>query len=309
MTRRRSTRLGGTVLLAIVAVVLGVAGAGSPVAAGQTPPILPGVPKVPRGTVKYPLHAQFTVIYEVEWEEEQGDPDEPCTSWRRDSGTSQLAAGTYAETKAKVEFHWVPGYAEIYPRTQRDPKLGGGWAKLSAVGFGTTTFSRTWIQEGGSNWTPACGGSDPGLFRPSPNDCAGGRERSTTTQNATVTAAMRQGGRSVLKDLTTYQAPGSRQAKVPAFQIDFPGKAPYRRCMTTRYAPEIPASLALLPPKDQPQAWVKALRKLKPGKWRSFKNQQRYSGKCDPHQDAVTCSFTLTSVVTIRRVGPGIPYP
>jgi hypothetical protein len=296
-------------LLATVAVLLGgTVGAGPPTAGGQTPPNIPGVPQVPRGTVKYPLHAQFTLFYDVEWEELQGDPDAQCASWRRDSGESEIAAGTFVETKRDLDFHWIPGSAEIYPRTQRDPKLGGGWAKLTALGTATATFSRTWNQEGGSNWTPACGGSDPGLFRPSPNDCAGGRERSAMPKNASLAAAMRNGGRSVLKDLTTYQPPGARAAKVPAFEINVPANAPYRRCMTSRYAPQIPVSLALLPAKGAPQAWVKALRKLKPGKWKSFKG--RYSGECDPHQaDTTTCQFTLSLVVTIRRVGPGIAYP
>jgi hypothetical protein len=53
-----------------------------------------------------------------------------------------------------------------------------------------------------------------------------------------------------------------------------------------------------------------ALRKLKAGKWKSFKKRlPGYSGRCDSDHDEVTCSFTLSAVVTIRRVGPGIDYP
>jgi hypothetical protein len=293
----------------MVAVMLGAVGAGSPTAAGQTPPKVPGVPTVPRGTVSYLLHAQFTVDLQVTWNELQGDPNEPCSSWREDSGKSEVVAGTYVEPRpGAITYHWVPGSAKIYPRTQGDPKLGGGWANLSALGKATATFSRTWKQDGGSNWTPACGGSDPGLFRPSPNDCAGGRERSSTAKNASLLAVMRDGRTSLLKSIITNQTPGTRAAKVPAFQVDVPVLAPYRRCMTSRHGLGIPASLALLPPKGARQAWVKALRELKPGKWKSFKN--RYTGTCDPDQaEAFACEFALTVIVTIRRVGPGIRYP
>jgi hypothetical protein len=307
MTRGR-IRLGGAALLAIVAVLLGAVGTEPPAAVGQALPTVPGVPKVPRGTVSYLLHAQFTVDLQVTWDQLQGDPDEPCSSWREDSGKSEVVAGTWEETKRSLKFHWVPGSAQIYPRTQRDPKLGGGWANLTALGKATATFSRTWKQDGGSNWTSACGGSDPGLFRPSPNDCAGGRERSTTAKNASLIAVMRDGETSLLESIITSQTPGTRAAKVPAFQVDVPGAAPYRRCMTSRYGIGIPASLALLPPKKTPQAWVQALRKLKPGKWQSFKNT--YTGTCDPDQEETyTCQFNLSVVVTIRRVGPGIKYP
>ncbi len=302
MTRRRSTRLGTAVVTASLALV-GLAGAGSPVAAGQVVP--PGLPSAPRGTVSYLLHADFAIGYEVEWREEQGDPDARCASWRTDSGTNEVHAGTYVRKKnGGIEGVWIPGSAAIYPRTLADKKTGG-WADITAVGKATATMHRRWIQEGGSNWTPECPTSDPGPFRPSPNDCAGGRGRESTTPNAIARADMRVGTSTVLTDLTSTAAPGSRRAKMPSFSFYVAAKPPYRRCMTSPYAPEFVAGIALLLPQKK---WVAALRKLKPS--RKVRLKSDYSGTCVRDLgDQSTCEFTVSILMTIRRVGPGIAYP
>ena len=129
MTRRRGARFGPTALLVIVIVivVVGSAGAGSPVAAGQTPPVVPTAPTTPRGTVSYLLHASFAIGYGVEWSEEQGDPETEWVPWRVDSGTNEMHAGTYVTKKnGGIEDVWIPGHAAIYPRPLRTGRQEGG---------------------------------------------------------------------------------------------------------------------------------------------------------------------------------------
>lgn len=262
-------------------------------------PNLPGVSKPPRGTVDYNLHLAFGILYEVKWSVEQGIEDDDCIPWRVDSGTNEVAAFT---TRGGVH-DWIPGHAQIYPRlTSR----AGGWANVFGAGSAEALLNRRWLQEGGSDWVPACDGTDPG-FRPSPDDCAGGHVREYNDATAAIYAGMRDGKTSVLESLTTSQKIGTRRAKIAALALSIGGKPlPYRRCKTSSFAPELPGNLGfLLPPK---KGWVSALRNLGPGKKTVFRD--RYSGDCAADlPDDVTCTFKLEMTIEIRRWRKGIPYP
>jgi hypothetical protein len=286
------------IALAVLAAAL-VASAGSIPAAGQTPPGLPnvpGLPKPPRGTVSYLLHAEFGLKYEVEWTEESGMQFADCLPWRIDRGTNEVLVGSAG---------WLPGRIEIYPKIRKGPKTGG-WATSAIVGRATASIHRTWSQRGSNNWKPACGGPDPGPFRPAPNDCGGGNERRYETPNAAVLAQMRQANNVYLKPLTTTQTPGTKQAQMPAFAISAVGRSPYQRCMTSGYAPEMPANIGfLLLPKKK---WVEALRKLRPGE--KIRLQHQYGGECTTDlPDNAACRFSLDVHIDIRRWKPGTRYP
>jgi len=296
MTRRRGARFGATALLVIVIVVVGSAGAGSPVAAGQTPPVVPTAPTTPRGTVSYLLHASFAIGYGVEWSEEQGDPETEWVPWRVDSGTNEMHAGTYVTKKnGGIEDVWIPGHAAIYPRPLRTGRQEGGpHSRPSAKSHRNPPPE---MDSGGRLEL------DAQLRKRRPRTLPAVSERLCRGPRARVHHEERgRARRHASRDVDGADRPGAiretgaRRAKMPAIALYVAGTPPYQRCKNSGLAAEIvPGIGLLLPPQKR---WVTALRRLKPGRRVNLRGD--YSGTCARDiGDRSSCEFTLTIRMTI----------
>jgi hypothetical protein len=266
------------VLGATVAAVLAGAGAAPAVAPTPTSTDRSSVSAARARDVSYNFTAEFGIGYEVEWTEESGSPFE-CGEWRLDRGTHEVNVGSVGKPRL--------GRITIFGRRSASP-ITGGWADGSAVAAATATVHRTWVQTGG--WTPGCGTAKPEPFRPLPDDCG---VRKYNTQAAIIRAELRRG--KITLDLVV-ETPASNGVGYPAFSITAIGRAHYRKCRTSGYAPELPVNFGLiLRPPDLP-----ALRKLKPGQ--RYRVERSWSGNCQAKlRQNAACRFTLDMHVDIRR--------
>jgi hypothetical protein len=246
-------------------------------------------------------HAKFKVRYEVAWHTTSGSPDQECSRWYDDRGTSTVvmedAAWTQTVMKGKKKTRvtrtdGIPGSITVSTRWLTNGK--GVWATGSAVGRAKGRSHRTWIQRGGVNWTEGCG-TKPEPFRPEPDDCG---TRTFKTRTATFMPQSRRRFDTLTDVMST--TPGSR----PAFAFSMPGRALYKACEGSFGAPDLPANFGFWLSKVD----IRALAKSWPGDTTQFHSES--SGDCTYDTDpADVCTFELELTLDVRRWEPGTPYP
>jgi len=281
------------VLAAGLVAALSAVGAGSAPAGSSSPDS--------RGAelgVYYLFHAKFTVHYEVDWKTKQGSSTTDCSTWRVDHGSTKVVvqdAPWIQKTKKRkvTRTDGIPGSMRI-PGSSFGGRAKRIWASGSAVGRATAKVSRTWIQQGGVNWSASCGGSPPPPFRPSPDDCG---DRTVASRSATLLPQTRKRF-DTLADV--MHSEGSRAA----LGFSMPAPAPYKRCKTHEAAPDLPANFGFWVGKTD----IRELSRIESGG--TAQVHYETSGDCaydiDPED---SCTFRLELTLDVRSWEPGTPYP
>jgi hypothetical protein len=229
--------------------------------------------------VSYFFHAQFDVEYEVDWVETSGDRLSACSYWTDDRGSTSVSAGSLT---------WIPGQLRILGRATPT-----SWGQIVATGArprsgrvpanARVEMTRRLVQRGGT--TPGCTTAPPPFRAPS-NDCG---ETSFTTRAATIMSGTLESRGT----LGTLLASGRKFAIRVTTPLPRP---PYRKCMTTRHAPEFPTGL----PVGVRHSDLAALRTLKEGEKHAIRGS--YAGHCTTGLSATeSCHYDLHITVTIRR--------
>jgi hypothetical protein len=248
--------------------------------------------------VYYLYHAKFTVEYDVDWTTKEGSPDDECSTWRADRGSTKVVVhdapwsqktkrGTVRRTDG------IPGSMRI-PGTSYGKRVKALWAGGSAVGRADATVSRTWIQRGGVNWNAACGGSPPDPFRPSPDDCGSRTVRSRTAVFLPQTR----------KRFDTLRDAVGSEGNRAALAFSLPAPAPYKRCRTHAAAPDLPSNFGFW----VGTADIRELRRIASGGTADVHYET--SGDCTHDIDpADSCTFRIELTLAVRSWEPGQPYP
>ena len=248
-------------------------------------------PTTPEARVSYNLHAQFDSEYEVDWVETTGDRLSECSYWTDDRGTNHVTAGSVV---------WIPGLITI-SRTTFDlvatgaRPLANGKVPVNAE----VDVRRRLVQRGGT--TEGCAVPPP-PFRVPTNDCGAITYK---TNAATLRAEPVVDVRPPIALSRLLSAPerGRRASAIRATVA--PKHYPlYRKCHTSRAAPEFPNGFPIgLRDRD-----VVALRTLQEGE--RYRFGKSYSGHCtDDLPTTSSCYYTLDIEVTIRRWEPGTRFP
>jgi hypothetical protein len=291
--------------ISIAAVALAGAASGGAPAAGLAPRATGAPPR----DVSYLFHAFYKLTYTITWREESGSESAECSEWRVDRGKSVVVAQDAfwkrrRPRERKAKRHGMPGQLVIFGRP-RPSLLDGGWAAGAAVGSAKVTVQRSWIQRGGANWTPECGGERPKPFKASPADCG---LRKYTTKLAAFAPQSRLRMKT-LDDFMTIATPREiRRAGeayfVLAFTIPEPGPL-YQTCKASDLAPEVPTNVAIKVESTS------ALREIADQPGGSAPLEWGYEGPCDDasNTDAFECHFAVDLDMRIVTADPREPYP
>ena len=278
---------------------------------GGTPAaeLAPRVSSSPPGDVSVLFHAFFKLKYTITWREEQGSQSNACSEWRIDRGKNVIVAQDAfwkrrKPRERKAKRHGMPGHFVIFGRPSAS-LLNGGWAAGGAVGSAKVTAQRSWVQRGGANWTPECGGERPKPFRASPADCG---LRKYTTKLASLAPQLRL-RMETLDDFETIAAPreiprAGGAHSVLAFTIPAPGPL-FQTCKMSDLAPEVPTNVAIK------VGGTANLRDIADEPGATAPLQWGYEGPCDDasETDTFECHFAVDLDMRIVTADPQAPYP
>lgn len=247
----------------------------------------------------YLFHAKFTLKYDIDWLLKTGSEDEPCSSWRVDSGRTTVIVEDAPWTQKRkgrkkvVRKDGIPGSIRISARSLRDDTKGQ-WATGSAIGWAKAIVNRSWVQRGGVNWTDGCG-TKPEPFERYQEDCG---RREFRTRTATFIPQTRRRF-DTLEDIRGAQ--GGRAA----LMVTIPGPAKLYKLCITNGAPDLPLNVGF----PVPTADKVNLAHLSEGETQDFAGIPM-SGDCsDNITPEDSCTFTLSLAMDVTRWKPGTPFP
>lgn len=273
--------------------VLGLTGAAAGlvlVTASAAGPPAPTVSRQVSAVSGYNYKALVQIQLWVDWGEQHGSFDLPCSHWRSAVGQSRVVIdGT------------VAGHADFSAAAAAQR---GAWAFLDGVGTmdPRTSWSRRRLKE--STGDTRCGNVEGHITALTENDCETSKKERRSLSGPLHIAAARRRSLATLTDIVD----AGPQGRHPVISADgTPFKDWYRQCRVSRLAPDLPVNLAgAVDDRD-----IGRLKKLQPGRTYTFFDQSGTVACARPTEGLTgdRCSGGVSVTVQFRRVRKGEPFP